>query len=84
MIFNCIIVTKNRDAMNGLNEYFNEVLGYDMQIIPATNAEMNSLPLIIRNKYNILIGSFFEQKIALLQAKNNHYTKVSTLHQLSL
>jgi len=81
MISYCITGTKNRDAMNDLNEYFNEVLGYDLHVIPATNAEMNRLPLIIRNKYGILIGSFFERKIALLQAKNNHYTKVNELRK---
>lgn len=67
--------------MNDLNEYFNEVLGYDLHVITARDGDMNRLPLIIRNKYDILVGSFFERKIAFLQAKNNHHTKLNELRK---
>ncbi len=67
--------------MNDLNEYFNKVLGYDLYVVPASDGDIKRLPLIIKNKYNILVGSFFGRRVVFLHANNNHHTKVNELRK---
>lgn len=69
------------DCTSDLKEYLNAVLGYDVNIVPANERDINRLPLIIVNKYNVLIGTLFNRKIAFITTRKNVHAKIDELRK---